>query len=216
MGNTRDTGHLRNVITYDSSGSIGVGGAVTSSYIATLIGSTKIDGLLDITSGSAVGSGLLALQLPTGVSASIGAGLSTRTGVAGESIIQFGNNHYASYTGTINQAKAGAMIRLDTRNVEPIPGSAAYSAFQIQVRGAGVASYTVPVSISGLATNGSLTISSAGVVSTYYGLSTGPITGSIATFSGDIIANSRILLTTATSATAQGQEGYNATVGRYV
>jgi len=43
MGNTRDTGHLRNVIAYDGSGRIAVGGAIDSSYIANFIGSVNID-----------------------------------------------------------------------------------------------------------------------------------------------------------------------------
>lgn len=36
------------------------------------------------------------------------------------------------------------------------------------------------------------------------------------TFGGDITASGRVLLTSSTSATAQGQDGYNTTVGRYV
>ena len=49
MGNTRDTGHLRNVILYDSSGKIAVGGTVDTTYLASIYGATKLNGLIDIT-----------------------------------------------------------------------------------------------------------------------------------------------------------------------
>jgi hypothetical protein len=123
-----------------------------------------INGLVTISGGEALTLGLKALQLPTGIATNvISAGLSTRTGVAGESIIQMGNNLNTLYTGAVNAAKAGAMIRLDTRGVEPNINSSNYSVFQIQTRAAGVAdpNYTVPVQI-GAAPNGSFIIKTDG------------------------------------------------------
>lgn len=126
------TSTLGNSLIYESSGIINAGGQI------------------NITSGQALTLGLQVLQLPTGVANTISAGLSVRTGVANESIIQLGNNLNAYYTGLVDSSRAGAMIRIDTRGVAPIPGASAYSVFQIQTRAAGVAdpSYTVPVQIA--------------------------------------------------------------------
>lgn len=40
MGNTRDTGFLRNIIAYDASGNVGIGGAVNASYKVTINGTS--------------------------------------------------------------------------------------------------------------------------------------------------------------------------------
>jgi hypothetical protein len=133
-------------------------------------GTSKFRDQILISGGQPLTLGLQALQMPTGVESTIGAGLSTRTGVAGESIVQFGNNMNTYYTGSVNAAKAGAMIRLDTRGVEPTPGASAYSVFQIQTRAAGVAdpNYTVPVQI-GAAPQGTFCIQTNGLVTANYG-----------------------------------------------
>jgi hypothetical protein len=130
-----------------------------------------VNGIINITGGEATVLGLKALQLPNGVPG-IDAGLSVRTGVVGESIVQFGNNHADYYTGAIDQSRAGSMLRLDTRNAIPVPGGHAYSAIQLQTRGAGVAytGYKVPFQISGQAQEGSLCIMDNGVVYFYYGI----------------------------------------------
>ncbi|MBE3086827.1 MAG: hypothetical protein IMZ64_11495 [Bacteroidetes bacterium] len=81
----------------------------------------------------------------------VGAGISTRD-VAGESILQFGNNLYSGYTGTIDASKAGALVRLDTRNgIGGITyGGNSYTLYNIQMRAAGVADggHTIPFQIS--------------------------------------------------------------------
>lgn len=147
-----------------------------------------------------LGLGKLILQLPVGLP--VGAGLSIRD-LAGESIIQFGNNHSEYYTGHTDDSKAGAMIRIDTRNATPIPGSSAYSVFQIQTRAAGAATtaYTVPVQIAP-APSGSLTILPNGVLNAYYGFIT----------SGKIFAP-ELLKTASTSDTIVR---YNSSTGEFV
>jgi hypothetical protein len=128
-------------------------------------------GAVNITAGEATILGIKAVKLPNGVPG-IDAGLSVRTGVAGESIVQFGNNHDDYYTGAIDQTRAGAMLRLDTRNAVPVPGGHAYSAIQLQTRGAGVphGSYKVPFQISGQAPEGAFCLMANGVIYFYYGI----------------------------------------------
>ena len=133
------------------------------SLLSQTTGVINAGGQINITTGQPLTLGLQNLQLPTGVSSTISAGLSVRTGVTSESIVQFGNNLNTYYTGNVDASKAGAMIRLDTRGVAPIPGASAYSVFQIQTRSAGTAdpNYTVPIQIAA-APSGSFCIDGSG------------------------------------------------------
>lgn len=58
MGNTRDTGYLRNVIAYDASGNVGLGGGVNPSYKVTING-TSIHTGASIFSSSVTTNGLI-------------------------------------------------------------------------------------------------------------------------------------------------------------
>lgn len=166
--------------------------AATGKLIKLSNVSIDANGTITILGGTATILGKKALVMPTGT-AGIDSGLSIRD-IAGESIIQFGNNLSDYYTGAINQAKSGSMIRLDTRDAAPIPGGHAYSAFQIQVRVAGAAytAYKVPVQIAGGAPEGALCISPTGVVSVYYGLWTaGQITSTLPTGTAPLVIASQ-------------------------
>jgi hypothetical protein len=121
------------------------------------------------------GYGISAYNLPVDLTedgvaghAKVGAGLSIRE-YAGESIAQFGNNHW-HYTGRWNQAKAGVMVRLDTRNADPsLTGGHVYPVYQIQTREAGSATYTVPVQIAP-SPDGSFIIQRSGRAGFLFGL----------------------------------------------
>ena len=52
MGNTRDTGYLRNIIAYDASGNVGIGGAASGSYKLQVTGATNLTGALAGTSAT--------------------------------------------------------------------------------------------------------------------------------------------------------------------
>jgi hypothetical protein len=108
------------------------------------------------------------------VNASCDAGLSSRN-VASESIVQFGNNMTTGYTGAIDVSKAGAMIRLDTRNHSGFDDGA-YTVFQIQTREAAMAEggYQVPFQICPAPT-ASFVMRRTGLVMLNYGMTT-PIT----------------------------------------
>lgn len=105
---------------------------------------------------------IASVQLP--VNLAVGAGLSVRD-VADQSIIQFGNNLYSGYTGTVDTAKAGVMIRLDTRNGTGALtySGQAYTLLSIQTRQAGVADggHTIPIEIQAAPT-GSLIMNTLG------------------------------------------------------
>lgn len=136
-------------------------------------------GRITITGGDVTTYGYEALQLPNGISG-IDAGLSTRI-LAGESIIQFGNNYQAHYTGSIDSSKAGAMIRIDTRNGSGAStyGGQAYTLFQIQTRVAGTTTSEIPFQITAAPT-GSLIIGTTGLVTFGYGITTpGVITSTL-------------------------------------
>jgi hypothetical protein len=98
----------------------------------------------------------------------VGAGLSIRD-MAGEAIVQLGSNHW-NYTGVYNNAKAGGMIRIDTRNADPVAGAHVYPVIQIQTREAGSDSYTVPVQIAPCP-DGSFVMDRAGKAGFIFGLS---------------------------------------------
>ena len=166
--------------------------AATGKLIKLSNVSIDANGTVTILGGTATILGKKAIIMPTGT-VGIDSGLSIRE-LTGESIIQFGNNLSDYYTGAIDQAKSGSMIRLDTRDAAPVPGGHAYSAFQIQVRLAGAVytAYKVPVQISGGAPEGALCISASGVVSVYYGLWTaGQITSTIVTGTAPLVIASQ-------------------------
>jgi len=104
------------------------------------------------------------INLPTNLSSTIDAGLSTRD-VAGESIVTFGTNVRSNYTGRTVQAKAGTCIRCDTRDQDG-GVSDKYTAFHVITKAANaeVGVYTVPFQIAAGAPTASLWIKRAGGV----------------------------------------------------
>lgn len=161
-------------------------------------------GRITITGGDATTYGYEALQLPNGISG-IDAGLSTRI-LAGESIIQFGNNYQAHYTGSIDSSKAGAMIRIDTRNGSGAStyGGQAYTLFQIQTRVAGTTTSEIPFQITAAPT-GSLIIGTTGLVTFGYGITTpGAITSTLANGTAPLTIASSTLVTNFNADTVDG------------
>ena len=139
---------------YNTAHPVADGGETLQTVMDRGASSTKgpsFGGTVNVTNGS-LGPGnyskliyVLPVSLQQG-GVPVGAGLSIRD-MAGEAIVQLGSNHW-NYTGVYNNAKAGGMIRIDTRNADPVAGAHVYPVIQIQTREAGTDTYTVPVQIA--------------------------------------------------------------------
>ena len=101
------------------------------------------------------------VNLPTNLSSTIDAGIATRD-VADQCILTFGANVHSLYTGRTVQDKAGACIRIDTRDQDG-GITTGYTVFQILTRAAG-GNYAVPFQIAAGAPTASLWITRTGNV----------------------------------------------------